>query len=379
MPQAPVRRPLRVIRLVSELDFGGVETGIAIQSELIDRRAIDFRVCTFWKAGATAERIKQLDVPVDVLGRDPSVYSPAATLALAGYLRRMRPDVLHASVTEADFHAGMLARFRLAKRTIIDEAGFPEIARPRRRLMFKVLNRLVDDIIVVSSGLGAFLEAHEGAQREKLRLVPNCGQPEFFREPKGSYRTNERFRIAAVGRLVEVKNHESIIRALAIHPDSNVELHIFGSGPLRDELLALAQQLGVADRVQLRGYVPGSLRDELSGMDAYLMPSHAEGCSLALIEAMALGLPVAASRVSGNREVLGPVGADWLVEPTDVLGWAATMARLQAMTPEQREALGLAARRRAQERYSPECFTETLTRLYRGEPVASPDLSGDLP
>jgi glycosyltransferase involved in cell wall biosynthesis len=361
------------------LDFGGVETGIAIQSELINREAFDFRVCTFWKAGATAARIEKLGVPVDVLNRDPSVYSPAATVALAGYLRKMRPDVLHASVTEADFHAAMLARFRLAKRTIIDEAGFPEIARSRRRLMFKILNRLVDDIIVVSSGLGAFLEEHEGARREKLRLVPNCGQLEFFRNPKASYRVDGPFRVAAVGRLVEVKNHESIIRALAMHPDCNTELHIFGSGPLRDELTALAHQLDLADRVQLRGYVPGSLRDELSSMDAYLMPSHAEGCSLALIEAMALGLPVAASRVSGNREVLGRIGADWLVDPTDVQGWAAMIARLHAMKPEQREALGLAARRRAQERYSPEYFTQTLERLYRGEPVARPELSGSLP
>jgi glycosyltransferase involved in cell wall biosynthesis len=375
MAVAPSGRPLRVIRLVSELDFGGVETGIAIQAELIDREKFDFRICTFWKAGATAERVRSLGIPVDVLGTSPSVYRPLASLALARYLRKVKPDVLHASVTEADFHAAILAPLRLAKRTIIDEAGFPEIARPRRRLMFKVLNRLVDDIIVVSSGLGAFLARYEGASWEKFRLIPNCGQPEYFITPKVSYeQSSARFRLAAVGRLVDVKNHETIIRAVAQHADRKVELHIFGSGPLHDQLSSLVHAEGVADRVKLRGYVEGSLRDELAAMDGYLMPSHAEGCSLALIEAMALGLPLAASRVSGNMEVVGSIGEDWLVDPTDVVGWADAIAQMQSLSPEQRKARGLAARRRAQENYSPEIFTRTLERLYLGEPVRRPDV-----
>jgi glycosyltransferase involved in cell wall biosynthesis len=359
------KQRLKVVRLVSELDFGGVETGIVIQSQLIDRERFDFRVCTFWKAGASARRVQELGIPVDVLDIAPSVYSPRATLALARYLRQMRPDVLHASVTEADVHAAALAPLRIAARTIIDEAGFPEIARYRRRLIFSILNRMVDDIVVVSAGLGDFLAEVEAAPREKLRLVPNCGQPEYFERPKQNYAADgAKFRIAAVGRLVEVKNHASVIRALALLPDRRVELHIFGSGPLREELLRVAREAGVSDRVQLRGYVPGSLRDELAGMDGYVMPSHAEGCSLALIEAMALGLPVIASRVSGNVEVVGPCGDGWLVDPTDVPGWARAVERLAIVPSEERAAHGEALRRRAQERYSPEAYVGTLERLY---------------
>ena len=356
---------LKVIRLVSELDFGGVETAIVIQSQLIDRERFDFRVCTFWKAGASARLVQEHGIPVDVLDTAPSVYSPGATLALARYLRRMRPDVLHASVTEADVHASALAPLRLASRTIIDEAGFPEIARFRRRLIFSLLNRMVDDIVVVSAGLGDFLAAREAAPRHKLRLVPNCGQPEYFERPKENYAADpDKFRVAAVGRLVEVKNHVSVIRALPLLPDPGVELHIFGSGPLREELLETARQAGVEDRVHLRGYVPGSLRDELASMDAYVMPSHAEGSSLALIEAMALGLPVLASRVSGNVEVVGSSGDGWTVEPTDVAGWAERIQRLRSLSAEERAAHGRAGRARAQERFSPEAYVKTLERLY---------------
>lgn len=361
---------LKVVRLVSELDFGGVETGIVIQSELIDRERFDFRVCTFWKEGASAQAVQKLGIPVDSLNIAPSIYSPKATLALARYLRHVRPDVLHASVTEADVHASVLAPLRLTSRTIIDEAGFPVIARFRRRLVFSVLNRMVDDIVVVSAGLGEFLVKREAAPRDKLRLIPNCGQPEYFKHPKESYAANpSNFKVAAVGRLVEVKNHISVIRALSLVPDVGVEFHIFGSGPLREELLEAARRAGVEDRVHLRGYVLDSLRDELVSMDAYVMPSHAEGCSLALIEAMALGLPVLASHVSGNLEVVGSSGEGWTVDPTDIAGWAAGIQRLRSLSADERAARGRAGRTRAQERFSPEAYVRTLERLYLGERV----------
>lgn len=363
------KQRMRVIRLMSELDFGGVETGIVIQAELMDRERFDLRVCTFWKAGASARRVQELGIPVDVLNVAPSVYSPKATYTLARYLRQMRPDVLHASVTEADVHASALAPLRLAKRTIIDEAGFPEIARYRRRIVFSILNRMVDDIVIVSAGLGDFLVKHESAPPGKLRLVPNCGQPEYFQRPKQSYGSSpSKFKLAAVGRLVDVKNHRTVIRALALLP-AEVELHIFGSGPLRDELLELARSSDVSNRVHLRGYLPGSLRDELANMDAFVMPSHAEGCSLALIEAMAIGLPVLVSRVSGNIEVVGEAGKTWLVDPTDVEGWAVAINRLKEASEQEREAHGAAARRRAQERFSPEAYVNALERLYLTEPA----------
>jgi glycosyltransferase involved in cell wall biosynthesis len=366
--------------LVSELDFGGVETGIVIQSQLIDRERFDFRVCTFWKAGASARKVQELGVPVDVLDTDPFIYSPKATFALARYLRKMRPDVLHASITEADVHASVLAPLRLAKRTIIDEGGFPEIARFRRRVVFSVLNRMVDDIVVVSAGLGEFLAEREAAPRDKLRLIPNCGQPAYFERPKENYEAHPtRFRVAAVGRLVEVKNHASVIQALALLPSSGVELHIFGSGPLKDELLEVSRANGVSDRVFLRGYVSDALRDELAAMDAYVMPSHAEGCSLALIEAMALGLPVLVSRVSGNLEVVGPTGNGWMVDPTDVAGWADAIQRLRSLPADQRLAHGEACRRRAQEHFSPEAYVGRLEQLYLTRTAGAPETSMPFP
>jgi glycosyltransferase involved in cell wall biosynthesis len=358
----------KVIRLVPELDFGGVESGIVVQAGLIDRDRFDFRVCTFWKDGASAAEIRKQGIPVDVLGADPSIYKPSATLALAGYLRRMRPDVLHASITEADFHAALLAPFRWARRTTIDEAGFPEIARWRRRVVFRGLNRLVDDVIVVSQRLGEFLARHEGAPRRKIRFIPNCGSPRFFTDRKHDYRVQgARFRLGVVGRLVEVKNHATLIEALAlIDEPARPEIWLFGEGPLKARLLAQAERLGVSEQVKLQGYKPGWIGDTLKSLDGFAQPSFAEGCSLALIEAMALGLPVLTSKADGNLEVMGPLASGWTIDAGDAAGWATALRQLAARSPDERRSHGDVALQRAHARYSPQAYVAALDALYEG-------------
>src|SRR5690242_14126551 len=96
-------RPL-VVRLIPVLDFGGVETNFVQQARTIDRSKYDFRVCTFWKHGEAARRIEASGIQVDVLDVHPSIRNPRATRTLLRYLRRVRPDVVHASIGEANFH-----------------------------------------------------------------------------------------------------------------------------------------------------------------------------------------------------------------------------------------------------------------------------------
>src|SRR4051812_22494897 len=98
----------RVVRLLPTLDFGGVESRAILQSELHDRERLDLRVCTFHRAGAAADAIRALGIPVDVLGQDPRIRNARASLALAAYLLRTKPDIVHASIVEANFH--VLAR-----------------------------------------------------------------------------------------------------------------------------------------------------------------------------------------------------------------------------------------------------------------------------
>lgn len=131
----------------------------------------------------------------------------------------------------------------------------------------------------------------------------------------------------AAGRLAPVKGYPVLIDALPDAPEWHVV--IAGDGPERDALEARSHALGVADRLHLLGRVPGPVAWSLMRCaDAYVQPSRAEGLSLALLEAFAMGAVVAASPIPPNREVVAP-GEVGLLVGADPAGWASALRRLR--------------------------------------------------
>lgn len=148
----------------------------------------------------------------------------------------------------------------------------------------------------------------------------------------------------AAGRLAPVKGYPVLVDALPQAPEWH--LVIAGDGSERDALAARAQALGVADRLHLLGRVPGPVAWALMRCaDAYVQPSRAEGLSLALLEAFAMGAVVAASPIPPNREVVAP-GDVGLLIPDDPAAWAASLRRLRV-----EPCLGPALRERARAAY----------------------------
>lgn len=361
-------RPMRGARLtllVPVLDFGGVETRIVIQAEQMRGRVAELRVCTFWKPGATAERLRAIGVPVDVLGVSPSIRNPLATLQLARYLRKHQPNILHASIGEANWHgliAGALAGVPVR---ITEEVGIPTRSALTRRV-FPWLYKLAHRMIGVSQATCNFLTDRDGADPEKVRLLYNAADASFFEEPPADDRPQGApFRILTVGRLDPVKNQAMLIRAFARLREQvpEAELHIAGEGPSRTELEALIRTLDLSDHVRLLGF-RDDVRELLARADLFVLPSHSEGHPVALVEAMACEVPVVASDVGGVAEVIHELGEEYLLSPTDEEGWTAAMARMAAMAPEEREALGRQARQLVIERFSPETYIANLEALY---------------
>lgn len=154
-----------------------------------------------------------------------------------------------------------------------------------------------------------------------------------------------RFTLLTVGHLVPVKAQELAIAALPELPD--VELLIAGSGPRRDTLDQLARALDVGDRVRFLGAVPqAQLRDYYGAADALVLPSEREGWANVLLEAMACGTPVIASRVWGTPEVVAAPEAGLLMDERSGAGVARAVRALRADYPER------AATRRYAERFS---------------------------
>jgi glycosyltransferase involved in cell wall biosynthesis len=200
--------------------------------------------------------------------------------------------------------------------------------------------RCLDRIISVARHMGAEIAAEGFAERNAVS-IPNSVDHELYR-PKEKQDQSARRRICFVGRLAEEKGLVSLVEAMQLVRDaiSGVTLDIVGDGPMRNELVDRAARLGLQDVIRFTGNSVALQHYHAS--DLFVLPSFSEGLSLALLEAMACGLPVVATNVEGNREVLHPAGpasaipaagyrigeCGILVNPGDVAGLAGAIQRL---------------------------------------------------
>lgn len=134
------------------------------------------------------------------------------------------------------------------------------------------------------------------------------------------------FVVLAIGDLNENKNHRVLVEAVAKLP-ANVMLFIAGDGPLRGELEALAERLGVSGRVRLLGF-RSDVAALLNACDLFCLPSRREGLPVSLIEAMAMGTPVLASDARGCADVLGGLADEFVVRERDAGIWARRIASI---------------------------------------------------
>jgi glycosyltransferase involved in cell wall biosynthesis len=162
------------------------------------------------------------------------------------------------------------------------------------------------------------------------------------------------FVIGMIGVLDHNKGHRVLLRAVAdlkAQGHASIRLWIVGTGPDEAELKRLAGELGIADRVRFLGYMP-DVRGVLAGMQALAMPTvHFESFALAALEAMAMGLPVVASRVGGLAEIIEDGRTGFLVQPGDPVELAGAIQRLME-SPDVRARMGQAGRQRVLERFS---------------------------
>jgi len=190
-------------------------------------------------------------------------------------------------------------------------------------------------------------------------------------------RSESGVRILTVSRLIARKGLDTLILALSGLRGANWTLDIAGEGPARADLMQLAASHGAADRVRFLGFVENARLESLYAQtDIFVLASVAESCSMALLEAMAAGLPVIATRVGGNVELIEDGYNGLLVAPGSVAELGAALRMLIA-EPTQCERLAEGNCRRIRERYSWSAiarqYEALFTRMIRGETAPEPD------
>lgn len=351
----------RVVHIVTTLAIGGLEKVVLDLVRFGTPGQFETRVVCLDESGVLADEFASLGVPVDVIGTDGSV--PARILRLARLLRTLRPDVLHTHNPQAQLHGSLAAALAGVRAVVHTRHGREYLERPALASLGRIAARWTSRVVAVSEDAATVAREIEGVPERKLRIVHNGIDPGHFalhppREPLKPWRA------VTVGRLSPVKDQASLLQAMRRVVDvvPTFELDIVGDGPLRGELESLAGRLGLRDRVHFRGY-HGDVRPMLADADVFVLSSLSEGVSIALLEAMASGLPAVATDVGGNREVVVPGQTGYLVPPRapDVL--AAVMLRLKA-DPVGLERMGRAARARVEAHFNLPTVVREYEQLY---------------
>jgi glycosyltransferase involved in cell wall biosynthesis len=278
-----------------------------------------------------------------------------ALRALQAHLKAHRYDAIHCHSSNAGLLGRLANAFQKHRAPLVYTphyvafaAGLPRFQRRAALYLEKLLASQSSHTIAVSQHEYSLLRRVLGIESDRLSVIHNGVDIKSF--PRASCLVPRAFTIGCFGRLTAQKNQSTLIRALPEIAQTipDVRLKLIGSGEDESTLRALATRLGCDDRVDFRGEVPDPYTEYFT-CDVVAQPSRWEGCSYAILEAMAAAGAVVASTVGGNGEVLGEAGV--LLPARDGKAWAREIAALGCDAP-RRAALGEAARERVTRHFS---------------------------
>jgi sugar transferase (PEP-CTERM/EpsH1 system associated) len=375
---APPEQPRLVVHLVSQLDVGGLETGLMNLITHMPPERYRHAIVCLCDGGDHHAHIRERGVEVISLhkraGSDFGHY-----LRMYRALRALQPDLVHTRNLPG-MKGQLVAALAGVKLRVHGEHG-RDIAdlhgkRRRYRLLRRLLRPLIGHFIAVSGELEQWLIEHVGAEPARVSQIsngvdsvqfhPRLGPPAAV-GPSGFMQENA-YVIGSVGRMDEIRGHltlvEAFLRLIASpHPaHQRLRLMVIGDGPMRAECQAMLNRAGAAHRAWLpggRADIPQLLR----AMDLFVLPSLAEGSSSAILEAMATGLPVVATNVGGNPELVHPGFTGILVPPMSPDVMAAAIADY-CRIPEMGARHGARARSQVIARHSLPAMARSYLAIY---------------
>ena len=361
-----------ILFVITSLGLGGAET------QLLDL-ALRFK-SRGWKVTAVsmipadeskANILRQAGVTVESLAMKPGMPTFGAMRDLAAIVRREQPEVVHAHMVHANLLT-RLTRLLVKMPLLISTAHNINEGARWRELAYRFTDALGNLTTQVSlAGLERYAEVG-AVPRNRMIFMPNGVDTAKFR-PNPEVRAAKRAELGlrdefiwiAVGRFAEAKDYPNLMQAFAkvVQVQPKARLLVAGKGDLFEPIKALVAELGLQNSVNLLG--PRSdVSALMNAADGYTMSSAWEGMPMVLLEAAAIGLPIVATDVGGNREAFQEGQSGFLVRPRDAQALADGMLKLMQLSPQARAEMGVAARRFIVEKYDLETVVTQWEQLY---------------
>jgi glycosyltransferase involved in cell wall biosynthesis len=365
---------LNITHFVENLNRGGLERMVLELVKIQHRQGHRCQVVCLYEEGTLAHELAALQIPVHACGKRQGLDLRALVRARRR-ISEHATDVLHTHNAVAHYQA-VLATCGLGLRRIINTRhGMGGNRRAARREWFyrRALVR-TDAVVTVCEAARKDAIQRGIVPREKARVVPNGIPLASFRQASEAMRQSLRQLlgvaattrvIGTVGRLNWAKDQASLIRAFRLLREQQPDtvLVLIGDGELRDALQQTARDEGVTDSVHFLGD-RNDVRELLQGLDLFVLSSVSEGYSMALLEACAVALPIVATDVGGNGEIVRDGETGRLVPASDATALAAGMRELLGQ-PARAAAVAQAARTWVEAHGSLENMAARYADLYR--------------
>jgi sugar transferase (PEP-CTERM/EpsH1 system associated) len=366
---------LRILHVVSRLGMGGTEHGVLKLIRGLGAEEFEHRICAV--RGVDANFAKQMNVSsLACAAGKPKPGFQFPLFRLARIMKDFQPHIVHTR-NFGSIEAIPAARLARIPITIHSEHGYEiEILRGlplRRRIACRAFYAMADVVFAVTGDLRSYHSTQSWLPADKFRVIYNGVDTERFNpDPERGLRIrselgipSERFLIGSVGRLVPIKDHGTLLAAAERLAQQGRDVHalIVGSGPELKKLQTLA---AASSALAGRTTFPGAsdrVPELLNAMDAFVLPSICEGMSNTILEAMASGLPVMATRAGGNPELIDEGSNGCLFPPRDAGELARHLSQL-IDEPVQRRKFAVEARWRAVEQFSLSGMIQRYRSLY---------------
>jgi len=360
----------RLLVVSDEMEVAGSQRQIAHFLCNIDHAEWQPELLYFRRPSFLLEQIAASGTPVHQIPKNSAI-APNFVLRLVRFLRRGRYDVIHCFSLTAELWVSIAHALVRRPALIVSMRDMGDMLTPRQWTIKRALCRNADAIISNSQRAADRL-ARELGGRRPIDVVPNgIAAPRLLdagrrAEIRATLPIARRDAVVAlfVGRLATQKNVPLLLDAIAGLPAAQrPELLLAGSGPLQAQLATQADALGIAADVSFLGE-RSDVGDLMQAVDLLVLPSLDEGLSNVVLEAMASGLAVIASRVGGNPEVIVDGESGLLFDSGDR---TALIAHLRALIGDRtrRETLGRAARERIANHYSIDALVARTCAIYR--------------
>lgn len=388
-------RSVRVMHVILNLDIGGAQE---VVRTLVRQMAIQGHhpvVCTF-KDGPIRKEIEEAGIPVEILPdrRYSFLALPQFIMewirirnALLELIEKHHIEIVQTHLLQSlDFLVATISMSSPRpsifwtihnERFILKPGDLPRypwllgIKRYFYRLLFSRTIRLISGVIVVSEEVKNALVKNFDKSERKITVINNCVEVEKYQKENGksSFRKSLGFDdgsslVLTVATLKQQKGHRYLIEAAAEIISEFPKTHFLfvGDGQLRDELTAQVMTLGIEKHIEFLGN-----REDVPSLlacgDFFVLPSLWEGLPMALIEAMASGLPIVATDVSGSRQVMVDGETGLLVPPGNSRELASALRTL-ICNPEISKEMGISAQKRVKVSFSAEKQSDEHIDLY---------------